>query len=287
MQSYEAESVALSAAVINAAEGVAPGRSQVAAATAALVGKLSMDAFTKKCAKFPLYASSVAALCADGAVDCSIEGLCGLHKSLYAQQEGAGELRTAPLERKGGAHADPRILRGSLKNVLAKLSQLQSAPQVSKADFAAVLSGYCRELIILSPFAYGNAPVRRLFLQRFCKAHGFKLSFATASKHELASAEDAAFMGDDPQPVFSLLIKCLSYGQEERKPGRGALPAPRGRNRRPEPEQIYHEKRSVTARQKPDDPEALQAEITQISAQLAALTARVDALQKKLDALKK
>ncbi|MDE7395841.1 MAG: hypothetical protein K2M95_06960, partial [Clostridiales bacterium] len=235
MQRYEAENIALSAAMICAADGTPPARAMVSAGTAFLTGKMNADAFAKKCVDNSLYANAVTLLSAASSDDCSVEGLCALHKTLFAAKPDAGEIRASALERTGGAHADPRILRGSLKNVLTKLSQLPAAPQIAKADFAALLSGYDRELIILSPFAYGNAAVRRVFLSRFCRAHGFRLSFASANKSELTAAEDAAFMGDDPQPLFSLLVKCLNYGQEERKADdrkkQPALPSARKKER--------------------------------------------------------
>lgn len=295
MQRYEAENIALSAAMICAAEGTPPARALVAAGSATLTGKMTADAFSKKCADNFLYANTVNLLSAANSDDCSVEGLCALHKALFTAKPDAGEIRTSALERTGGAHADPRILRGSLKNVLTKLSQLDAAPQIAKADFAALLSGYDRELIILSPFAYGNTIVRRVFLSRFCRAHGFRLSFASANKSELAAAEDAAFMGDDPQPLFSLLVKCLNYGQEERKKEERkappALPTVR-KKERPKgmpPESlaaksnVYHEKRPIGGAQK-SNLSALKTELARITALLKTLTDEVAELQKIVDA---
>ena len=284
MQAYEAENIALSAAVLCSSEGTPPTRAQVAAAKAGLLNRPGADAFTKKCAQYPLYANAIALLASEGD-DCSLEGLCALHKALFADKEDAGEIRTTALERKGGAHADPKILRGSLKNVLTKLSQLPAAPQIAKADFAALLAGYDRELIILAPFPYGNTVLRRVFLGRFCRAHGFRLSFASATKGELAAAEDAAFMSDDPQPIFSLLVKCLNYGQEERK--KTALPSLRRKERREPPEppvqkpSVYHEKRPLGVSKSPS---AIRAQLMRVTATLSALESEVAELQKLLDA---
>ena len=286
MQSYEADNIALSAAVLCACEGTSPTRAQVAAAKTSLLGRPGADAFAKKCAQYPLYANALTLLAEPEGNDCSVEGLCALHKALFADKPDAGEIRTTPLERTGGAHADPKILRGSLKNVLTKLSQLDSAPQIAKADFAALLAGYDRELIILAPFAYGNGIARRVFLGRFCRAHGFRLSFASATKIELAEAEDAAFMGDDPQPIFSLLIKCLNYGQEERKKA-PALPSARRKERTgpaTEPPalktSVYHEKRPTVTK----SPSAVRAQLMRVTATLKALEDEVAELQKLLDA---
>ena len=285
MQSYEADNIALSAAVLCACEGTSPTRAQVAAAKTSLLGRPGADAFAKKCAEYPLYANTIALLSEPEGDDCSVEGLCALHKALF-NKEDAGEIRTTALERTGGAHADPKILRGSLKNVLTKLSQLEAAPQIAKADFAALLAAYDRELIILAPFPYGNGIVRRVFLGRFCRTHGFRLSFASATKTEFGEAEDAAFMGDDPQPIFSLLIKCLNYGQEERKKA-PALPSLRRKERsKPATEPpalktgVYHEKRPTVTK----SPSSIRAQLMRVTATLKALEDEVAELQKILDA---
>lgn len=214
MQPFEKKIAALSAAANLSAEGQAPSKSQVSAATAFLVSKPDKAAFVKKCAKSPLYARLVLSA-AEPQDAFDTDAFCALHKFLYEPKPKCGELRTGDLMLTGGSCTDPKLLRGSLKNVLGKLSLLTGAPTVSKADFAAALCCYVRELIILSPFAYGNAVVRRAFVRNFCHARGFSLNYAAASKKELLAAEQTAFATDDPQPLFTLFCKCLNYLQEE------------------------------------------------------------------------
>ena len=213
MQAHEAKPIAMSAAA-NSAHEAPPQKAAISAAVAYLCGKTDKAAFAKKCAKSPLYARLILVSERQNA-EYGIETLCFMHKTLYEPKQKCGELRTADLTITGGSCTPPTLLRGSLKNVLAKLSQMQSAPAQSKADFAATLCAYVRELIILSPFAYGNDIVRRAFFQNFCYAHGFILNYAAVSKKELTSAETAAFASDDPQPLFTLLVKCLSYRQDD------------------------------------------------------------------------
>lgn len=214
MQIYEAKSKALSAAVNLSVDGISTEKKHISAAIAYLMGKTDKTAFFKKCAKNPLYARLIA-LPEKSYSDIGNETFCALHKFLFEPRENSGEIRNGELMMQGGSCTDPKLLRGSLKNVLSKLQQMQSAPEISKTDFAAQLCCYVRELIILSPFSYGNGIVRRAFVQAFCFKHGFTLTYAAANKKEISSAETAAFASDEAQPLFSLYIKILSYTQEE------------------------------------------------------------------------
>ena len=144
-----------------------------------------------------------------------MESFCAVHKTLFEPKAKCGEIRSGELTITGGSCTPPNLLRGSLKNVLGKLSQLQGAPAIGKADFAANLCCYLRELIILSPFSYGNDIARRAFIQNFCFSRGYLLDYSAVSAKELNAAENAAFASDDPQPLFTLLTKCLRYRQEE------------------------------------------------------------------------
>ncbi len=214
MQVYDCKSAALSAAANISADDAAPAKSMVTAAIAYLGGKTDKDTFRKKCAKNQLYARLV--IFSELKIsDYDADTLCAVHKALFEPRPKCGELRGDELTIAGGSCTDPKLLRGSLKNVLSKLNQTQGAPTLGKSDFAAQLCCYMRELIILSPFAYGNAVTRRAYIQNFCLSRGFLLNFSSVSKKELNSAEREAFAGDDPQPLFTLLTKCLSYKQEE------------------------------------------------------------------------
>ncbi len=214
MQVYEAKNLAMSVAVSLSVDGIATEKKQITAAIAYLCGKSDKQAFIKKCVKKPLYARAVL-LAESNLSDFGVEKLCAAHKALFEPRTGSGEFRDGELMLTGGSCADPKLLRGSLKNVLSKLQEIQGAPAASKADFAAQLCCYIRELIILSPFAFGNGIVRRTFIQAFCRNRGFLLTYAASNKKEIAAAETVAFATDDPQPLFSLFMKTLNYRQEE------------------------------------------------------------------------
>lgn len=214
MLAYEAKSVALSAAANCSREVPAPAKNAASAALAYLCGKADKATLLKKCGKSPVYARMIL-LAERPLADYGMESFCALHKTLFEPKAKCGEIRNGELTLAGGSCTSPNLLRGSLKNVLGKLGQLQGAPTVGKADFAANLCCYVRELIILSPFAYGNDVARRTFIQNFCFSRGYLLNYAAVSKKELDAAANAAFASDDPQPLFTLLTKCLNYRQEE------------------------------------------------------------------------
>lgn len=223
----------MSAAANLAADEPAPAKNLTAAAISYLCGKIDKAAFLSKCAKNPLYARLVI-VGEQNMPDFDSDALCFVHKQLFAPKAESGEIRSHELNTPFGSCADPKLLRGSLKNALAKLNQIEGAPKASKADFAAILCFYVRELTILSPFSYGNGITRRAFIQNFCRARGFNLSYASVRKKELTYAETEAFASDDPQPLFSILVKCLSYITEAEtapakrgKPHKGAIAKPK------------------------------------------------------------
>ncbi len=262
MLQNEAKIVALGAAANAACETTAPSKAAVSAAVAYLTGKTDKAAFFKKSAKSPLYARLIAV--ADGnAQECTAESFCAVHKALYEPKAKCGELRSGELTLTGGSCTPPNLLRGSLKNVLAKLEQVQGAPAAGKTDFAANLCCYLRELLILSPFTYGNDAARRAYLQNFCMQRGFLLNYAAVSKKELTAAETTAFASDDPQPLFTLLVKCLSYQREEPPKKRRARTVPAPARQLPEKAPAEKEKaprKTITAPAKSGHEEIAAAE---------------------------
>lgn len=214
MLMYEARLTALSAATNLSTESAPLPQKLIQSAVRYLLHEIDKSVFVQRCADFPLYAQLIF-YSEQKQEDCSLESFCATHKSLYAPQENAGEIRTEELMLPGGSCTAPKLLRGSLKSVLSKMAQMQGNPQVSKADFAATLCCYLRELIILSPFAYGNGVARRAFLQAFCRSRGFSLTYTAAGKKEITAAETAAFASDETGPMFSVLIKCLSYMHDD------------------------------------------------------------------------
>ncbi|WP_251617283.1 hypothetical protein [Pumilibacter muris] len=259
MQVIEAKNLALGVAANISIDDAAPGKATVSAAMTYLCGKTDRAAFLKKCAKNPLYARAVI-MCEHAGNDFGADAYCATHKTLFEPKPKCGELRTGELVMTGGSCADPKLLRGSLKNVLTKLQQMQSAPAVNKADFAAQLCCYMRELIILSPFSYGNGTARRAFVQNFCSSRGFSLNYAAIGKAELIAAESEAFATDDPQPLFSALIKCLNYAQDEtqnstaRKPSRRAALPPHNKiqAKQQEPAKQLEPKKSADNAKQPE-----------------------------------
>ncbi len=215
MQEYDYKTAVLSIAANAATESVTPNKSMTEAAISYKSGLTDKSAFLAKCGKNTLFAKLVIYTDSRNSEFDSDEFL-KLHKMLYEPKLKCGEIRVGDLTVTGGSCTAPKLLRGSLKSALGKMQQTAGAPEITKADFAAQLSCFMRELIILSPFTYGNAITRRAFIMQFCLMRGFMLNYAAASKAELLAAESEAFTADASQPLFNLFMKCLSYLQEEK-----------------------------------------------------------------------
>ena len=210
MQQYEAKVTAMSVAFNLAVDDVAPPKGLISHAVAYMCGKIDEPTFLRKCEKCPTYANAV--LYANAAQsEFNLEKLCAAHKFIYKGSVTEGEIRNFELTYLGASCTNPRMLRGSLKEVLFRMQAIEGAPKESKADFAARLCCYMRELIILSPFAYGNGVTRRAFIQSFCRCKGFVLNYAAAGKKAIVEAEKAAFLFDETEPLYTVLVKCLSY----------------------------------------------------------------------------
>ena len=297
MQGYDAKSVALGAAANLLADGTATPKSAVSAAISFLVGMTDKATFIKKCAKCPQYAKLVL-LTQQKPAEFDSDSFCALHKTLFEPRAKAGEFRTEELMLAGGSCTDSKLLRGSLKNALIKLSELRGAPETAKPDFAASLSCFARELIILSPFSYGNGVTRRAFIQSFALSRGFFLNYAAVSKKELEEAENLAFAADDPQQLITALVKCLNYITEntasKSKPNKlalssrhvSALPPKSARSSveiaAAKPAAPQPEPRRIPQREKPDSKAEALRELREIQKSLAALTQRVTDVIKSL-----
>lgn len=130
-----------------------------------------------------------------------------------------GQLRKVNLDSYFGSHTDYKYLKGSLKTVLSRLSAIKGSPKISKTDFIAHLAHYLQEFNILSPFNQGNGITRRTFFSLFALSRGFEINLALTTPKDFAYAENQAFVADDPQPLYSCLIKCVAYiGQDSRTP---------------------------------------------------------------------
>lgn len=135
-----------------------------------------------------------------------------LHKTVCGDLDPeAGKPRGKELLTNGSAHTDPKYISGSLKSIVTKMNDIESAPATAKEDFAGYLSHYMRELLIMHPFERGSELTVRLFVVLFCKLKGFALCFYRTPPTVLKSAEDTAFMTDDVAPLYKILINCLTY----------------------------------------------------------------------------
>lgn len=135
-----------------------------------------------------------------------------LHKSVCGDLDPeAGKPRTDNVTTDGGAHTDAKYIAGSLKAIVTKMNDIESAPKIGKEDFAGYLTHYMRELIIMHPFVRGSEFTVRLFAMLFCKIKGFSLCYYRSPVGQIKAAEDAAFQSDDVTPLYKVLLNCLSY----------------------------------------------------------------------------
>ena len=135
-----------------------------------------------------------------------------LHKSVCGDLDPeAGKPRTTDAFTGGSAHTDAKYIAGSLKAIVTKMNEIESAPVIGKDDFAGYLTHYMRELIIMHPFERGSEFTVRLFIMLFCKLKGFTLCYYRTSPGQIKAAEDDAFFSDDITPLYKILFNCLSY----------------------------------------------------------------------------
>ncbi|MCM1368101.1 MAG: Fic family protein [Roseburia sp.] len=151
-----------------------------------------------------------------------------LHKSLCGDlDEEAGKPRASDLTTSGSAHTDPKYISGSLKSIASKMNDIESAPTISKEDFAGYLSHYMRELVIMHPFERGSEFTVRIFVALFCKLKGFSLYYYRCPPSSIKVAEDEAFATDDITPMYKLFINCLSYERTAVAPPQKQIPRTR------------------------------------------------------------
>ena len=135
-----------------------------------------------------------------------------LHKSVCGDLDPeAGKPRTVDAFTDGSAHTDAKYIAGSLKAIVTKMNDIESAPIIGKEDFAGYLTHYMRELIIMHPFERGSEFTVRLFIMLFCRLKGFTLCYYRTSPGQIRAAEDDAFFSDDITPLYKILYNCLSY----------------------------------------------------------------------------
>ena len=135
-----------------------------------------------------------------------------LHKSVCGDLDPeAGKPRTEEFTSDGGAHTDAKYIAGSLKAIVTKMNDIESAPSIGKEDFAGYLTHYMRELIIMHPFDRGSEFTVRLFIMLFCKLKGFSLCYYRCPASQIKAAETTAFQTDDITPLYKVLYNCLSY----------------------------------------------------------------------------
>ena len=135
-----------------------------------------------------------------------------LHKSVCGDLDPeAGKPRIGDVSTAGSAHTDAKYIPGSLKAIITKMNDIESAPEIGKEDFAGYLTHYMRELIIMHPFDNGSEFTVRLFMMLFCQLKGFALCFYRSPARQIKEAEQTAFQTDDITPLYKVLFNCLSY----------------------------------------------------------------------------
>lgn len=146
-----------------------------------------------------------------------------LHKTIVGDlNDDAGKLRTVDASTDGNAHTDPKYISGSVKSIIAKMSEIPAAPATAKDDFVGYLSHYMRELIILHPFECCSEFTVRIFIFMFCKLKGFALGYHRATPPVVKAAEQKAFATDDVAPLFSVFTECLTYDLKKTEPEKSA-----------------------------------------------------------------
>lgn len=141
-----------------------------------------------------------------------IETLQFLHRTLYADlRPDPGSLRKINISKNGASCIDYKLLPASLRAVLDQLKKKDPGKTVTKNDFAAYLAYFMREMLILSPFPYGNGLTLRLFFELYSASRGFLLDYNKCDYKEFSAAETVALAADDVQPLYKCLVKCLSY----------------------------------------------------------------------------
>ncbi len=148
-----------------------------------------------------------------------------LHKSVFGDLDpDAGKPRAKSALTDGSAHTDPKYISGSLKSIVAKMNDIDGAPDTSKEDFAGYLSHYMREFIILHPFEFGSELCLRIFAVLFGKLKGFSLCYYRSPASVIKQAEKAALEADDVTPLFKLFLNCLSYERASTPQSKMMLP---------------------------------------------------------------
>jgi fido (protein-threonine AMPylation protein) len=154
------------------------------------------------------------------------DDLCELHRALcQSAAQKSGELRKVNIKRYGCACIGSKLLPTALENMFAQLNKTPTSS--SKADFAAVLTHFMREMQILSPFAFGNDKISRQFFKLFAASRGFILDYRLAPPSRLSDALSTAFKTDDVTPLYKCVLKLLSRPDVTRR--LSSPPAPRAR----------------------------------------------------------
>ncbi len=247
-------------------------------AVAYLTGHCQIKALEKVASekKCPLYANLISAIASTmNTFDSS--AMIRLNKKLNCDDVNAGALRKKNIELDGAACCDYTLIKGSLKNVLTRLNKTESSPEISKADFTVILSHYLQELAILSPFETCNGLTRRTFLQKFALSRGFTLDYSQVQKDEYIKAERAAFAYDDPQLLFAVLTKCVSYYTPA-----PALTTTDKKRKSPKPKSARTTKKRAPARKQDDIKKAERSIEKRIDANKQELYDRAQNLREKM-----
>lgn len=135
-----------------------------------------------------------------------------IHKRLCGDfLQNGGALRTTNISSGDNAHADYKLIYGSLKSMLSKMSEIESSPKIAKDDFLGYITNYMREFIILCPFENYSSLVMRIFFSRFCENKGFALCYYKNVARIIHDAEDNAFVTDNVADLYQALLPCVTY----------------------------------------------------------------------------
>lgn len=144
--------------------------------------------------------------------DFSIDTLCLINKMLYnGLVIESGTVRNRNIEINGSSCMDVKMIGSSLRAILKKLNSIPSDGSVSKNDFCAMLSYFYKELLIISPFMYGNALTIRAFLHLFSLSRHFNFDLYKIRLQDIIICTNMAYTSDDVQLLFGCLIKAVTY----------------------------------------------------------------------------
>lgn len=142
--------------------------------------------------------------------------LCGIHRSIFTGIiSGAGVLRKYDIVKESACCISYKLLRASLKAALRQLDR-KRLNLMTRNEAAMTLCHFCREFLILSPFAQGSELAMHVLLGQFCDSCGLMLDYSKCGA-ELPEAEKICLVSDDVRPLYDCFVKALSHKRPKQR----------------------------------------------------------------------